>query len=299
MKPRHIHLRAELIFVVLLFSISAIPPCDGQQNGVGNGIDADQRYRQHIKKLQKKLPGDDFTILIEKPFVVIGDETPDKLKARCNSTVKFAVDHLKKQYFKHDPEHVIDIWLFKDKKSYEKNTMHLFGEKPNTPFGYYSSRHRALVMNISTGGGTLVHEIVHPFVETNFPNCPSWFNEGLASLYEQCAEQNHQIWGLPNWRLRGLKQAIRSNSVPTFESLCKTTKEEFYRDRSGINYAQARYLCLYLQEKRKLNRFYKEFCKNVNRDPSGYDTLLDVLGRNDMGNFKEEWESFVLKLEFP
>ena len=24
-------------------------------------------------------------------------------------------------------------------------------------------------MNISTGGGTLVHEIVHPFIEANFP----------------------------------------------------------------------------------------------------------------------------------
>ena len=44
-------------------------------------------------------------------------------------------------------------------------------------------------MNIATGGGTLVHEIVHPFVEANFPGCPTWFNEGLGSLYEQSAER--------------------------------------------------------------------------------------------------------------
>ena len=35
-------------------------------------------------------------------------------------------------------------------------------------------------MNISTGGGTLVHEIVHPFIEANFPACPPWLNEGLG-----------------------------------------------------------------------------------------------------------------------
>ena len=50
-------------------------------------------------------------------------------------------------------------------------------------------------MNISTGGGTLVHEIVHPFVAANFPNCPAWFNEGLGSLYEQSGEVNGAIHG--------------------------------------------------------------------------------------------------------
>ena len=31
----------------------------------------------------------------------------------------------------------------------------------------------------------LVHEMVHPFMDADFPACPAWFNEGLASLYEQ------------------------------------------------------------------------------------------------------------------
>ena len=39
-------------------------------------------------------------------------------------------------------------------------------------------------MNSATALGTLSHELVHPYMETNFPNVPSWFNEGLASLYE-------------------------------------------------------------------------------------------------------------------
>ena len=51
---------------------------------------------------------------------------------------------------------------------------------------------------VATGGGTLVHEIVHPFMRANFPECPAWFNEGMGSLYEQCSEVNGRIAGLTN-----------------------------------------------------------------------------------------------------
>jgi len=90
------------------------------------------------------------------------------------------VEKLKKAYFTADPQEILDIWLFKDKTSYETHCKGLFGKTPDTPYGYFSAADKALVMNISTGGGTLVHEIVHPFVAANFPDCPAWFNEGLV-----------------------------------------------------------------------------------------------------------------------
>ena len=107
---------------------------------------------------------------MQKPFVVIGDEPQEAVQQRAEGTVKWAVDRLKQDFFPNDPSEILDIWLFKDAASYEKNTRLLFGDQPTTPYGYYSSRHKALIMNISTGGGTLVHEIVHPFMEANFPD---------------------------------------------------------------------------------------------------------------------------------
>ena len=104
-------------------------------------------------------------------------------------------------------------------------------------------------MNISTGGGTLVHEIVHPFVAANFPNCPAWFNEGLGSLYEQSGEVEGEIHGFTNWRLPRLQEAIRKGKLASFKTLCHTTDTEFYEKDRGTNYAQARYLCYYLQQK--------------------------------------------------
>ena len=259
---------------------------------------SDDDYRKHIDKLKKRMPEGNFHIRIQKPFVVIGDESPDRVRSRSIGTIKWSVDKLKKDYFKKDPLHIIDIWLFKNKTSYEKNCLKLFGSRPTTPYGFYSSENKALVMNISTGGGTLVHEIVHPFIESNFPKCPSWFNEGLASLYEQCREENGKIWGLTNWRLRGLQIHIKDKKVPTFQTLTSTSRYEFYREDPGTNYSQARYLCYYLQQKGKLRTFYHEFVKNVGQDPTGYKTLKKVLAIDDFAKFQKSWESYVMDLRF-
>jgi hypothetical protein len=256
-------------------------------------------YAQHMMTLKQIMPTKGFTVVIRNPFVVIGDEPPDMVRRRAEQTVAWATEKLKKAYFKKDPARIIDIWLFKDKKSYEKHAREIFNDTPTTPYGYSSTEHNALIMNIGTGGGTLVHEMVHPFIDTNFPICPSWFNEGLASLYEQSAERNGEIVGLTNWRLAGLQAAIRDQEVPSFKALTSTTKWGFYQDDRTTNYAQARYLCYYLQEKGLLTKFYHEFVKNCGHDPTGYETLKTVLGEKDMDAFKIKWEQFVLSLTFP
>ena len=255
-------------------------------------------YAQHIMKLRSRLPSRDFSIRIEHPFVVIGDESPETVKRRSEQTVRWATRRLKDAYFKNDPNEILDIWLFKDKQSYEENTLRLFSSKPSTPFGYYSSSDGALVMNIATGGGTLVHEIVHPFIESNFPECPAWLNEGLGSLYEQSSSRGDRIVGLTNWRLSGLQKAISRGEVPSFRQLCGTTSNQFYRSDPGTNYAQARYLCYYLQEHGLLRTFYHRFVANHKDDPTGYETLKEVLEADDMDEFQEKWQGYVMNLRF-
>ena len=267
-------------------------------------------YAQHLMKLKRKVPAKGFTVVIQPPFVVIGDESPAMVGRRAEGTVKWAVDKLKQAYFTKDPTRILDIWLFKDPASYRKHCKSIFNHTPTTPYGYFSHSEGALIMDIRTGGGTLVHEIVHPFVAANFPECPAWLNEGLGSLYEQSAERNGRIVGLTNWRLvggwgpfkegeeRGLKQAIRQKRVPSFKTLCSTTDYQFYQEDQGTNYAQARYLCYYLQEHGLLRKFYHAFYANRKKDPTGYNTLKAVLGRDDMDQFKKDWEAYVLKLRF-
>jgi hypothetical protein len=255
-------------------------------------------YEGHIAELKKKIPPG-FSIVVQEPFVVIGDGGAIAVGRSATGTVKWAVDHLKADFFKDDPEEILDIWLFKDRDSYNRYTKEIFNDTPGTPYGYFSHKHKALIMNIATGGGTLVHEIVHPFMYANFPECPPWFNEGMGSLFEQSNERDGHIVGMTNWRLPGLQRAIKVGTVPSFKELTAMNSGEFYNEDRGTNYAQARYLCYFLQERGLLIDFYKEFVANQKDDPSGFRTLKKVLKEEDMDALKKKWEAFVLKLRFP
>ena len=255
-------------------------------------------YEKQAGELRTKLKGRGFTVIVERPFIVIGDESEDRVKLWANDIIRGTVTRLKQDYFSKDPAKVLEIWLFKDEVSYRKHAKEFFNDEPDTPYGYYSPSNKALLMNIATGGGTLVHEIVHPFVEANFPDAPAWLNEGLGSLYEQSGTVNGHIYGYPNWRLNGLQNGLRKKIVPTFKALTSMSDAEFYREDTGTNYAQARYLCYYLQEHGLLRKFYKAFVANQKTDPTGYKTLQTVLGERDMTAFQRKWETFVMKLTF-
>jgi hypothetical protein len=269
-------------------------------------------YLAHVTRITGLHP--EYTVLVQKPFVIAGNDTPENLRNTGVAVVKWTVDRLKQDYFDKDPVDIIDIYLYKDKASYDDANKTIFPGAPDTPYGYYSPTHKALVMNISTGGGTLVHEIVHPFMAANFPadgpgrGCPTWFNEGLASLYEQSTDKEGHIWGLPNWRLTDLKTNLNGTAPaaegkpPSFKTLCAMDANTFYGAGKSPNYGTARYLLLYLQEKGVLRQFYKDFVKNYKTDPTGYDTLtktLAALGDKDMDAFRKKWEAWVMTLKYP
>ncbi len=249
------------------------------------------------KALRERYGPHGLTVLVEAPFVLIGDQEPAILRRHAEKTVRWAARRLEKDYFDRPPLDIVEVWLLGDDQSYRAHAWSVFGDRPDTPYGYFSPTHRVLIMNIATGGGTLVHELVHPYIESNFPDCPSWFNEGLASLYEQCAGVKGHIWGMTNWRLAGLQETIEAGTLPSFTALMSTTRDEFYEDDPGSNYAQARYLCYYLQEHGRLWDFYRDFVRDVATDPTGVATLRTHVGK-DLADFQRRWERWVLTLTY-
>jgi hypothetical protein len=303
-------MRAAVVYLAALVACSVSPatvaraggpnpasPDGGDARERVPGVDADALARR-AAELQKLHKGHGLTVVVEAPFVIVGDEKPATVRKRATGTLRWAVTMLKQDYFARDPDEIIEVWLFKNEKTYRAGAKKYFGDEPDTPYGYYSPTHRAMIMNIGPGAGTLVHEIVHPYMEANFPEVPAWFNEGLASLYEHSGEENGHIVGKLNWRLRGLHAELKSGHRRDFESLTGTTSEEFY-GADDDTYAQARYLVYYLQEKGLLHAFYKEFAANHAKDPTGYKSLAKVLGRDDMDVFYEEWVKWVMKLPEP
>jgi hypothetical protein len=252
-----------------------------------------EELQQRREALEGRL-GRGFTVVVQPPFVVIGDEAPATVKHRAGGILKWSIQLLEAEYFKSRPSKLIEIWLFRNETTYRKGAKKFFGDEPDTPYGYYSSEHEAMVMNIGPGAGTLVHEVVHPYMEANFPEVPAWFNEGLASLYERPTEKKGRIWGLPNWRLPNLKKQISEKTLPAMTTLLATSRNEFY-DAEFDAYAYARYLLLYLQEQGKLTEFYEKFVADKD-DRTGKKALETVLGEK-LDAFEPKWRKWAVALK--
>lgn len=247
----------------------------------------------HAGELQKKLAGQGYTVVIEEPFVVVGDEAPAKVASRTHF-VRWVVRLLERDYFSKRPDKVIEIWLFRDERTYRRGAKKFFDDEPSTPYGYYSPSANALIMNIGLGAGTLSHELVHPYIEVNYPHAPSWFNEGLASLYEQPRERDGHMWGTTNWRLPGLQKMIRANKIPPLTALVATTRDGFY-DAPYDSYAYARFLTQYLQDHGKLREFYKKAVADT-KDATGQAALEAVLGQR-LDAFDPVFRAWAMKLK--
>ena len=259
---------------------------------------ASDRYDFALAAARDRAPSQ-FTFVVEAPFVIAGDEDARVVAARASETVRPVVRALREMYFPKDPDRVFTVWLFRDDESYRSHAWTFFRHRPETPYGYASEEHAALVMNIGTGGGTLVHEMVHAFLHANVDPCPTWLNEGLASLYEQVGIEEGRLVGYPNWRLVGLKRAVRTGATPSFRWLMETDADTFYNEERGVHYGQARYLLYYLQERGLLDKYWRTWTRARDVDPTGYLTLQAVLGTTDMAAFQEEWETFVMGLVGP
>lgn len=232
-------------------------------------------YDSKISELRKQLP-EEFLLKSHSCFIIASNMSEDETGRLIEHTIATAEDCFYNNYFEIKPDELITIFLFKDDNTYRYWAKKLFGDTDLSRFGYYKPSKRVMLMNISTGGGTLVHEMTHAFVRYDFPDIPSWLNEGLGSLYERCSMKNKEILGHTNWRLPELLDAIKDKTYTSLDALTSTSDEEFYGDNSSLNYAQARYLCQYLQQKNLLKNFYKTFRDNYEKDKTGKTFLEEV-----------------------
>jgi len=86
--------------------------------------------------------------------------------------------------------------------------------------------------------------------------------------------------------------------VPSTKALTQTGDRPFYDDDPGTNYAQARYLCLWLQEHGLLREYYHAFVAAAKDDPGGYDTLRRIVGAKDMRVWDGKWQRWVMTLRY-
>lgn len=257
----------------------------------------EEEFIREAERLREVL-GNGFIVEVERPFVVAGNISPGEFNRIKTGTILHSYDAFYRQFFTVKPGDIIRVYLFKDNETYRAYAKKLFHDEPDTHFGYYTSRERSLVMNIGTGTGTLVHEMVHALIESDFPRVPAWFNEGLGSLFEQCWFTEHGLKGLVNWRLPILQKAIADRGLTGLRKLVSTSRNEFYDNAKATHYAEARYFCMYMQELGLLEKFYKEFRANHKDDPTGAKTLEKLFGKS-LEKVQPDWLAWVASLPSP
>jgi hypothetical protein len=259
--------------------------------------DVEAKSRELLAKWKDRFDAERFNYAVAGPFVVAGDGSAARIAAYRDGTILGAQRALRETFFKTEPDDPVLILLFERPGPYKRLAKKWFGDEDVPHFGFFRRSDRVMLMNVGTGTGTLVHELVHALMAPDFPDVPDWFNEGLASLYEQCSLDGGRIRGHENWRLPDLQAAIRAESLRPLEEMIRDPR--FYAEEQvGMNYAQARYLMFYLQEKALLQDFYRRFREGVKDDPHGLKTLKAVLKTDDLSAFEKAWRAWVLTLRF-
>jgi hypothetical protein len=243
--------------------------------------------------------GEKCEILVAAPFVIGGDLSLAELTTWHRQTIAPAAAAMANRYFEKQPDRPITVLLFSTKESYEYYANHLYRDRGISIYGYYKPRERTLVMNISTGGGTLVHELTHALVAFDCPDVPDWFNEGLASLHEQCRFREDQrgpwIEGLVNWRLARLQQEFAAKRVPALVDFLQD--DNFRGEREAVNYGQARYFCLFMQRRGVLEKYYSALRQNIDEDPRGLKAVAAVFPDRTWAELDAEFRQFVADLQ--
>ncbi len=260
-------------------------------SAAAGAVSLKQRCREMAEQTEKQLDPD-FHVVVKSPFVVAGNLSKKQVVAWRDNTVYAASRALWHKFFEERPEKPIRILLLKGDGPYREVALDLFDDNNVSHFGYYRPQERTMIMNIDTGGGTLVHELTHALMAADFPGAPVWFSEAMGSLFEKCTIRHKDIKGLVNWRFPRLHRAVRNDNLVPLKRLFKKTRADFNGAHGGLLYAEARYLALYLQRNNLLSDFYAAFRDNHQRDLTGEKTLKNVTGRN-LSDLQQDWIKWI------
>ena len=234
-------------------------------------------------------------VLIRPPYVIAGDMPEDVLERLHRDVVQPTARALNVGFFDSPAFEPITIVAFSKEAGFRDFARRVDRRQPDSYYGYYLRTNRRLVVNISTGAGTLAHELTHALAHFDFPNMPEWFDEGLASVFEQSefSDTGSRLTGTDNWRVQHVLRALHDNRLRKTDELVQggTVRS----NNEMIDYAHARYVCLFLQEQQLLEPFYRKLRSRAEIDPTGWDTLHEIVTVGSDSDLDTDFRRWVVK----
>jgi len=111
-------------------------------------------------------------------------------------------------------------------------------EEAHDALWFYSSSHHALYMNIATGGGTLVHEIVTSVHGLKLSRVSVVVQRRAGVALRAIGRTGRTYHRTDELAAARLTISNSQRDVPPFATLCQTTTREFYDKDKGTNYSR-------------------------------------------------------------
>jgi hypothetical protein len=238
-------------------------------------------YKKVIDKYSHYIPSS-ATVTRFRYYVIFSMLDENTTYELIDKNIRQTIDAMTDNYLSDFPDSVIPVFLFSDFDEYKEFSTSTFGieEDDLSPFGFYKITKNAIVIKFYKWKGSVSHEITHSLIQFDFPDMPSWFNEGLASLHEKYIYKDGQMLGDFSWRIIALRHSLEHNTYTGLRKLMETDDEELYDSgRTSYYYAQARYLLMMLQQQGLLKKYYKLFKDTYDEDNTGISQLEKVTGK--------------------
>ena len=175
-------------------------------------VSLDDSPQPLIDVLESAIPG--LQVVDKGEFLVAGFEPPAALEGHYERGFQDFRRYLARQYFPNPSTRRIVALISESPFPLADATRQLYeqdGVDVSAPFlGYYNPADNLIMATSgSQGHGTLIHEMVHALIESDFPDAPDWLDEGLASLYERSLwASGGRLVPVANWRMYRIGRGI-------------------------------------------------------------------------------------------
>jgi hypothetical protein len=153
-------------------------------------------------------------------------------------------------------------------------------------------------IDAATIGTNLMHEFTHALHYADQVGRdeyqPVWLMEGFASMYEDSKVVDGHAVPLVNRRIIELQQEVRNKKFLPLEKMMKLERRQF----TSHHYAQARYICMWIQASGHLPKWYATYTAGFAEDASGVVATEKVFGRR-IAELDNDWVAWLLKQEQP
>jgi hypothetical protein len=156
---------------------------------------------------------------------------------------------------------------------------------PRVPGHYYPHFVDARAM-----GSDLSHEFTHALhfadQDARRQEHRVWLIEGLACLYQDSDTVSERLVPRVDSNLAEIQNEVAAAKHFPLKTLMSLERNQF----TSRHYSQARYLCLYLYQTKKLGEFYKEYLND--EDATGIQAAEKIYGKK-IDEIETDWKAWV------